>query len=52
MNLPAFWSIFTKVVGGLIGQKAHAEVILTLHDGQIRFVKINRTYTPENLPNI
>lgn len=52
MNFPAFWQLFAKVVGGLMGQKAHAEVTLTLRDGQIQLVRINRTYSPENLPNV
>lgn len=52
MTFPAFWQLFTKVVGRLINEKAHTEVTITLRDGQIQLVRINRTYSPENLPNV
>lgn len=51
-ELPLFWRLFTKLVQALLKERAHAEVILTIRDGKIQLVRINRSYQPGNLPDV
>lgn len=52
MDLIGFLRLFGGVVHQLVKQKAHVDLTLSLRDGQIKFVRIDRTYLPQNLPNV
>lgn len=51
-GFPVFWTMFGRMIVHLLGERAFAEVVLTLKDGHIQFVRINRTYLPGNLPQV
>lgn len=52
LNLSAFWGLFAKLVGRLGRERAHAEIVLIMHEGQIRQVRVNRSYLPQDLPEV
>jgi hypothetical protein len=52
LDLPTFWALYSKLVGGLMKEGAHAEVALSIQGGQIKQVRVNRSYLPANLPNL
>jgi hypothetical protein len=52
LNLGTFWGLFGKLIARLAREHAHAEVVLIMHEGQIKQVRVNRSYLPENLPDI
>lgn len=39
-----------KMLGRLIQEKAHASIVIVVRDGKVQFIKEDRTYLPENLP--
>ena len=39
-----------KLIGRLIQEKAHAQIIIVIRDGKIQLVHENRAHLPENLP--
>jgi len=43
-------SIVWRVVTQLCGARAHADVIITIKDGRVQFVRVNQTFLPEQLP--
>jgi hypothetical protein len=38
------------LVQKIIRERGHGEVIVTIRDGKIQYIKEGRTYLPENLP--
>lgn len=50
LNFGVFWSLLGKLVARMMKEHAHAEVVLIMHEGSIRQVRINRSYLPGNLP--
>lgn len=50
LNLEMFWRLYTRLVGRLLTEKAHAEVVLIIQEGAIRQVRVNRSYLPRDLP--
>jgi hypothetical protein len=48
--LPPFATKLLKLLGRLIASKAHAQVIITIRDGNVQFIGVNNTYLPDNLP--
>ena len=38
------------LVQKIIRERGHGEVIITIRDGKIQYIKEGRTYLPENLP--
>lgn len=51
-GFPVFWTMFGRLVAHMLGEHAFAEVVLTLKDGQIQFVRVNRTFLPGNMPQV
>lgn len=49
-QLPPFAVKLLKLIGRLISDKAHAQVIVTIRDGKVQFIGVNQTYVPDNLP--
>lgn len=47
-----FWRLYERLVLRLSKERAHAEVVLIVHEGSIRQVRINRSYLPANLPEV
>jgi hypothetical protein len=48
--LPPFAVKLLKLVGRLVAEKAHAQVIVNVRDGKIQFFTVTQTYQPDNLP--
>lgn len=36
----------------LVAERAHVSVTITVQDGNIRLVRVDRAYLPENLPDV
>jgi hypothetical protein len=51
-GFPVFWTMFGRIVAQMLGERAFAEIVVTLKDGNIQFVRVNRTYLPGNLPKV
>ncbi len=52
MNFPVFADRLVKLISGLASGKAHAEVTVQIQDGRIKYVRVNRGFLPENLPEL
>jgi hypothetical protein len=39
-----------KMLGRLLKERAHASIVIVVRDGKVQFIKEDRTYLPENLP--
>lgn len=52
LNFGSFWSLFGRLVARLGREKAHAEVVIIMHDGCISQVRVNRSYLPNTLPEV
>lgn len=50
LNLDEFWRRYSRLVGRLIKEKAHADVVLVMRDGVIQFIRIDRSLRPAMLP--
>ena len=44
-----FWRLFGFVVGRLVSERAHAEVVIVLADGKIQRIRVNRSFLPEDI---
>lgn len=49
-SLQVLGSIVWRVVTTLASARAHADVIITIKDGRVQFVRVNQTFLPEQLP--
>lgn len=47
-----FFSLYNKLIVGLMREGAHAEVALSIQQGIIKQVRVNRSYLPGNLPSL
>jgi hypothetical protein len=45
-------SLFGRLISRLMTDHAHAEVVLTIQDGNLRQVRVNRSYLPGDLPKV
>ena len=52
MNFPRFMERLTKLIGRLAGSKAHAEIVVTIQDGTVKYVRVNRGFLPDDLPDV
>lgn len=50
LTLDEFMSRYRRLLEQLIKEHAHGEVVVTLQDGQIRLLRVNRSYHPSALP--
>ena len=41
-----------RLITVLSGEKAHVQIIITLKDGVPQQVHVNRSYLPDNLPQV
>jgi hypothetical protein len=48
--LPPFATKLLKLIGRLIANKAHAQVVITIREGKVQLISVNHTYLPDNLP--
>lgn len=46
-----FWLRLRRLAIRLMAEKAHVEVTLTIDQGRLVRVRVNRQYLPENLPD-
>lgn len=48
------FSMFVRQIGGilarLIKERAHAELVVTIHEGNVKLVRVNRSFSPTGLP--
>ena len=51
-SFPVFVGIFARFVAQLLAERAHATVQLTLKDGHIQLVRVDRSYLPGQLPRL
>jgi hypothetical protein len=49
-SMQVLGSIVWQIVTRLANQHAHCDVIITLKDGKVQFVRVNQTFLPEQLP--
>ena len=49
--LPPFAVKLLTMIGRLVANKAHAQIVITIRDGKVQLVSENRTYQPDNLPD-
>lgn len=47
-----FWQLLGRLFVQLLGERAHVQIIITLRDGAIQPVHINRTFQPGDLPKV
>lgn len=52
LNFGVFWGLFGRLVARLCRERAHAEIVIIMHEGQIRQVRINRSYLPQDIPDL
>ncbi len=52
LNFPSFWNLLGKLALKLMQQRAHGEIVITLHEGTIPIIRVNRTYKPQSLPDV
>lgn len=51
-SFPVFWNVLGRLVVGMLGQRAHGDVIITLKDGKVQLVRVHRSYLPADLPQV
>jgi hypothetical protein len=47
-----FWATLGRVLVRLLKERAHGQVVLTIHNGDVVLVDINRKYKPTGLPDV
>ena len=52
MIFTLFWGQLGRIVQQLLNERAHVEVVVTIKEGKVQFVRTNRTYLPANLPQV
>lgn len=62
MNVPApsprvdtfaqFSTQLVRMVRQLMAEHAHADVVVTIKDGAIQVIRVNRSYLPDKLPQV
>jgi hypothetical protein len=52
LNFGVFWRLAGQLLARLMSERAHAEVVFTLRDGEVRLVRINRSFEPQQLAAI
>lgn len=50
LNFTTFWTLLGKLMVRLMRERAHGQVVITIHQGQIPIVEVNRKYKPTGLP--
>lgn len=49
-SVQVFWTMLGNMFVRLLGQRAHAQIIITVKDGTIQLVHVNQTFLPSDLP--
>ncbi len=49
-QIVVFWQNLGRIVAALLAEKAHAELTITVRDGQVSLVNVSRNYLPTALP--
>jgi len=52
LNFPVFAERLTKLISRLAQGKAHAEITVTIQDGTIKYVRVNRGFLPSDVPDV
>lgn len=47
-----FWVMLGRIFVQLLGERAHAQIVITVKDGAIQPIHINRTYLANDLPKV
>jgi hypothetical protein len=50
LNFALFWSMLGKLILRLMKDRAHGQITITIHDGNIPVVEVSRRYRPGSLP--
>lgn len=51
-TLADIWRKLGRLVARMIVEHAHCEVVISVQDGRVRNVRVNRSYLPDNLPEV
>lgn len=51
-GIPVFWSMLGRIVYKLIGEHAHASVVIMIKDGKVQHVRVDQSFLPEGLPRV
>jgi hypothetical protein len=52
LNFPFFWGLLGRLAVKLLKERAHGEITLIFENGNIKIVRVNRVYLPNNLPDV
>ena len=52
VNFSVFADRLVKLIGALAGGKAHAEITVQIQDGTIKYVRVNRGFLPQDMPEL
>lgn len=47
-----FWTTLGRMMVRLLKERMHGQVTLTIHNGEVVFVDVNRKYKPTGLPEV
>lgn len=50
VSVVTFWQKLGAIFAGLLADKAHADLTITVRDGRVQHVTVNRNYLPGGLP--
>jgi hypothetical protein len=51
-GINVFWAMLGRVIAKMLGERAHADIIITIKDGSVQMVRVNRSYLPGSLPQL
>lgn len=52
LDFTTFWSILGRLVLRLNHDRAHAQIVISLHEGKLTLIEVNRKYLPANIPEV
>lgn len=52
LNLVSFLQSLGRTLAMLIRERAHAQIVITIHQGHVPLVEVNRKYKPQDLPQV
>ena len=52
LNFTTFWSILGRLVLRLLHERGHGQIVITIHEGKLTLVEVNRKYLPAKIPEV
>ena len=47
-----FWAALSRLFARLLGENAHADLVVTVRDGKVVLVRVDRRYLPQDIPQV